>query len=485
MICQCACKGSVASDDVTYTRLYTPSLVSEPTTGHAYSTEFTFRVVDVRSGFESKLLAYRFGYQPDSSPISKTHWLTGWTSSSLMENARLPSSMISTNGAVTMSYIKVFAQIRTDDRILDQVFRIVPVTRPAQNADNTVLLRTLSKLTNQFLVYDLFKGAALLNAQIRLQANLNHLAVKRKRKRRALPESDLQHDVIQLIDVTMASPYQPETIDQALWTVNDLVVKSNGRLHADMVAKIKDLLKYVTEHQDFLTLRGDVNYGTQVSLHLVLSHQQQHHYFYCYAIIHHDLSKNIFNCVQNSSLQFDTVLQTLGILILPGSKHISTIRPSLESITQKYLVKMLHEKDSPFLNQTSWFSPQIRATYSSFHFIGDPTTILKMDGSWFKDRFTSWDCDGGSGQQNCSGFYISEVRYTSTLYDDQLYDRYTGGPITDIYQVDAWYLNPSNNQYERLDFGNETLFEVNFPLNDLTTLIGDDIQVGNIDIFTC
>ena len=173
----------------------------------------------------------------------------------------------------------------------------------------------------------------------------------------------------------------------------------------------------------------------------------------------------------------------MGVLVSSStSSHVTSImRPSLVDITRKYLVKMLNDRDSPYLNQTTWQSPQITATYSSYHFIETPTTILQLN-TWFKERYTSWDCTGGNHPLNCTGFYISEVKYEGTIYNDQLYDRYTGGPITDIYQVDAWYMDPALNTYERLDFGNETLFEVNFPLNDRTTLVGDDIQVGFIFI---
>ena len=267
MLCQCTCKGSVASDNVKFTRLFTPSLLSEPSEGEAFATDFYFRVVDVRTGFNDALLAYRFGYYPDggdSPGISPIQWLTGWTGSNSLENVRLPLSVDK-----TAANIKIFAQIRSDDQTLDQISRVISLKRPAvgsENADNAKLLQTLSRLTKEFLVYDLFKGASFLNAQLVLYTNLNHLVIgkKRKRKRRALPETDLQYDIIQLIDVTTASPYEPETIDQALRTINQLVVKSNGRIHLDMVKKIRDFLVYVSTHEDFFTLEGDIDYGSQV-----------------------------------------------------------------------------------------------------------------------------------------------------------------------------------------------------------------------------
>ena len=267
MLCKCTCRGSVANDDVSFTRLFTPSIVSEPSLGDAFATNFRFRVLNVRTGFNNALLAYRFGYHPDGGgDLSPIQWLSGWSASSELDGIRLPLSadIISAN-------VKIIAQIRSEDEILDQVSAIVPLTRPTTNgvgAVNTAdLLQTLSKLTKEFLIYDLFKGTSLLNARIALHANLNHLVTKKrkKRKRRALPESDLQYDVIQLIDVTMASPFQPETIDQALRTINELVVKSSGRLHSDMVTKIKDFLMYVTTHADFIDLGGDISYGSQVN----------------------------------------------------------------------------------------------------------------------------------------------------------------------------------------------------------------------------
>lgn len=272
MVCQCTCRGTVANDGVSFTRLFTPSLVSVPSSGDAFATNFRFRVLNIRTGYNNALLAYRFGYYPDgndghspgSSPI---RWLSGWSASSELSGIRLPfftSNIISAN-------VLIIAQIRSEDHILDQVSAIVPLTRPTAGGDgasNTaVLLHSLSRLTKEFLVYDLFKGTALLNARIALHANLNHLVTKRrrKRKRRALPESDLQYDVIQLIDVTMASPFQPETVDQTLRTINELVVKSAGRLHSDMVTKIRDFLVYVTTHVGFVDLEGDINYGSQVN----------------------------------------------------------------------------------------------------------------------------------------------------------------------------------------------------------------------------
>ena len=258
LVCECTFGDNVASATVTYTRIYSPFLVRQPESGESLTTEFRFHLDYILSGFGNSLLSYRFGYYPDTDLIP-VQYLTGWTSLNYIENVRLPLLADLEEGA--SSKIKIFVQIRNDAGILDYVDHEVELNKPSnQDAD---LLSLVSQSTKKLLKYNLYEGCALLTMQLILQPNLNSLVVKKRRKR-ALPETDLQTDVIELIDVTMASPFQPELIDQAINTINYLIQKSNGRLHADMTSKINDFFLHVTSHSDFVDLAGDIDYGFQV-----------------------------------------------------------------------------------------------------------------------------------------------------------------------------------------------------------------------------
>ena len=141
---------------------------------------------------------------------------------------------------------------------------------------------------------------------------------------------------------------------------------------------------------------------------------------------------------------------------------------------------MFNEQQSSYLmvGLGDWTSTRISVTYTSFNYLGIPSTILKITDA-IKDKYRSWDCTDGNqpSPNNCTGFHISEVKYTGDVYNDHLFNQYSGGAITDVYQVSTWFLHPGNQKYTRFDLSNETLFEVNIPLKDTTMAVGDDIQV--------
>jgi len=142
---------------------------------------------------------------------------------------------------------------------------------------------------------------------------------------------------------------------------------------------------------------------------------------------------------------------------------------------------MIDEQQSPYLTVGlgDWTSTRISLTFTSLDFITVPSTILKITNA-IKDKYRSWDCAGGNqpSVNNCTGFHISEVKYTGDVYNDHLFNQYSGGAITDVYQVSTWFQHPVNEKYTRFNLGNETLFEINFPLKDTTMAVGDDIQVS-------
>eukprot|EP00111_Clytia_hemisphaerica_P011474 TCONS_00033691-protein len=427
LVCECTFGENVASARVTYTRIYSPFLVRQPKSGESLATEFRFHLDYVLSGFGNSLLSYRFGYYPDTDLIP-VQYLTGWTSLNYIDKVRLP--LLADLEAGESKNLKIFAQIRNDVEMLDYVDHEVVLTKPSNQDTN--LLSLVSKSTKEMLKYNLYEGCAFLTMQLILQPNLNSLVVK-KRRRRALPESDLQTDVIELIDITMASPFQPELIDQAINTINYLIQRSNGRLHEDMTSKINDFLLHVTSHSDFMDLSGDIDYG----------------------------------------FQFKSVLQSLSGLLGYGD-NVAIIQPSLDSIIQPYIMKMLQDKDSPYLVEKDWTSDRISVKYTSFHSIGDPDTVLKIDA--LKSKYQAWNCSDDVNAQKCHGFYISEVIYKGSVFNNYLFNQYSGGPIADIYQIDAWFLHPDEQTYKRHDLGNETAFEVNLPLLDTSVQKGDDIQ---------
>jgi len=267
MICECAHKESLASDSVTYIRIQSPIISVTPSSGvEAYQTEIELTVKNILSGYRDRLLSFRFGYEPDAETIP-VQYLTGWTSQNSVSKVRLPSL-----GPNSGSSIKVFAQIRDDKGFLDQIETTVSVTR--SYSTYTSLIPTLSEQMRKIIKYDLFKGATLLMTQLLIYPNLNALKVSR-RKRRALPDDDLQADVIHFIELAMQSPRLPEPMNQAIVTIDYLVEKSGGRLHPDMVTKITDFYKYITSFGGdlLLELKGDIDYGEQVKKYRFLTFQ--------------------------------------------------------------------------------------------------------------------------------------------------------------------------------------------------------------------
>ena len=173
-------------------------------------------------------------------------------------------------------------------------------------------------------------------------------------------------------------------------------------------------------------------------------------------------------------------------ILLKNELSRSIIDPEVHKTATAYLMKIMSEENSPYFKisrDENISNEKLGIMFTHYTFTNMDSTILKID-SRITDQFVTWDCvpnkPGNVSIANCTGFYISEIRFDGELYDKYLLDRYTGGAISDVYQIDAWFKHPIEKTMRKLNLTNNgSLIEVNFPLKDKEVLVGDDIQVSN------
>lgn len=255
LVCECVHEGLTSSYTVHYRgKIRSPTVSSYPDTGYSYDTEYDIRVHGWYAGYQNKPLSFRFGYKPDANTIP-VQYLTGWTSVNTLSGVKFPML-----GAGVSSTLKLFVHIKNEDNEFQQIDGVANVNK-LQGSNKVTIVKILQNNSIEYSNFDLFKTVSALIQYTLLTPNLNTLSVSSST---SLDVNDVQSVYMKMIDLFISLPSTPESANAVIGTLGYFVKKTGGRIHPDLVEKIKELFLHLAS--SLKDLEGDFDYIEQVGL---------------------------------------------------------------------------------------------------------------------------------------------------------------------------------------------------------------------------